>query len=404
MADKRDYYEVLGVNKSASADEIKSAFKKLALKWHPDRWVSGTDEEKKNAEEKFKEASEAYEVLSDPDKRAKYDQFGFNGPSGGFGDSGGFGGFSGGFGGIDINDILNNLFGEGFDFRSGESGGGFSGFSGFGRQSTGQRVMRGRDIRTRVHLTLEEIAKGTTKEVPIKRYEQCPDCAGKGTQNASDIKTCPVCHGTGQEQRVMRSIFGQTVSYTTCSRCGGEGKIVSNPCRTCGGSGLVLKSVNVKVDIPAGVESGMQLTVRGAGHAAKAGGINGDLLVVIEEDPHPSLKRDGKNLFCTKIISVTDAILGAETTVQCLDGNYKVKIEPGTQSGTIVRLRGMGLPAVKGYGSGVGDLYVKYLVWLPKKLTSSEKATLESMRTSSSFTPDLSREDRNLFDKMKENF
>ncbi len=404
MADKRDYYEVLGVNKSASADEIKSAFKKLALKWHPDRWVSGTDEEKKNAEEKFKEASEAYEVLSDPDKRAKYDQFGFNGPSGGFGDSGGFGGFSGGFGGIDINDILNNLFGEGFDFRSGESGGGFSGFSGFGRQSTGQRVMRGRDIRTRVHLTLEEIAKGTTKEVPIKRYEQCPDCAGKGTQNASDIKTCPVCHGTGQEQRVMRSIFGQTVSYTTCSRCGGEGKIVSNPCRTCGGSGLVLKSVNVKVDIPAGVESGMQLTVRGAGHASKAGGINGDLLVVIEEDPHPSLKRDGKNLFCTKIISVTDAILGAETTVQCLDGNYKVKIEPGTQSGTIVRLRGMGLPAVKGYGSGVGDLYVKYLVWLPKKLTSSEKATLESMRTSSSFTPDLSREDRNLFDKMKENF
>lgn len=404
MADKRDYYEVLGVNKSASADEIKSAFKKLALKWHPDRWVSGTDEEKKNAEEKFKEASEAYEVLSDPDKRAKYDQFGFNGPSGGFGGAGGFGGFSGGFGGIDINDILNNLFGEGFDFRTGDSGGGFGGFGGFGRQSGGQRVMRGRDIRTRVHLTLEEIAKGTTKEVPIKRYEQCPDCAGKGTKDASDVKTCPVCHGTGQEQRVMRSIFGQTVSYTTCSRCGGEGKIVSNPCHTCGGSGLVLKSVKIKVDIPAGVESGMQLTVKGAGHAAKAGGINGDLLVVIEEDPHPSLKRDGKNLFCTKIISVTDAILGAETTVQCLDGNYKVKIEPGTQSGTIVRLRGMGLPAVKGYGSGVGDLYVKYLVWLPKKLTSSEKAALESMRTSSSFTPDLSREDRNLFDKMKENF
>ncbi len=166
----------------------------------------------------------------------------------------------------------------------------------------------------------------------------------------------------------------------------------------------MLKSVNVKVDIPAGVESGMQLTVRGAGHAAKAGGVNGDLLVVIEEDSHPSFKRDGKNLFCTKIISVTDAILGAETTVQCLDGNYKVKIEPGTQSGTIVRLRGMGLPAVKGYGSGVGDLYVKYLVWLPKKLTGSERAALESMRSSSSFTPDLSREDRNLFDKMKENF
>ncbi len=404
MADKRDYYEVLGVSKSASADEIKSAFKKLALKWHPDRWVSGTEEEKKAAEEKFKEASEAYEVLSDPDKKAKYDQFGFNGPSGGFGGAGGFSGFGGGFGGIDINDILNNLFGEGFDFSGGGNGGGFSGFSGFGRQSGGQRVMRGRDIRTRVHLTLEEIAKGVRKDVQIERYEQCPDCAGKGTKNSSDIKTCPVCHGTGQEQRVMRSIFGQTVSYTTCSRCGGEGKIVSNPCRTCGGSGLVRKRVTVSVDIPAGVENGMQLTVKGAGHAAKAGGINGDLLVVIEETPHPTLKRDGKNLFYTKIISVMDAILGGETSVPCLDGNYKVKIEPGTQSGTIVRLRGMGMPAVKGYGSGIGDLYVKYLVWLPKKLSSSEKATFESMRSSSSFTPDLSREDKNLFDKMKENF
>lgn len=400
MAEKRDYYEVLGVAKTASADEIKSAFKKLALKWHPDRWVSGTDAEKKTAEENFKEASEAYEVLSDPDKRAKYDQFGFNGPSGGFG------GGAGGFSGFDINDILKDLFGAGFDF--GGNGGGFGGFSGFGgfggRGGSQQRVQRGRDIRTRVRLTLEEIAKGVTKEISIERYEQCPDCGGKGTKNESDIQTCPVCHGSGQEQRYVNSIFGRTVTYTTCSRCGGEGKIVSNPCHTCGGTGLVRKRVTVTVNIPAGVEDGMQLTLQGQGHAAKAGGINGDLLVVIEELPHESLKREGKNLFYTKIIPVTDAILGGEAAIPCLDGTYKIKIEPGTQSGTIVRLRGRGMPAVKGYGSGIGDLYVKYLVWIPKKLKSSEKDALESMCQSESFVPNLSREDKNLFDKMKENF
>ena len=393
MADKRDYYEVLGLDKSASEDDIKQAYRKAALKWHPDRWVSGTDEEKKTAEEKFKEASEAYSVLSDKDKKAKYDQFGFAGVDGGAGQD-----WSHGFG--NLNDILNNIFGGAF------GGGGFSGFSGFGFGGNSQekRVVRGRDIRTRIRLTLEEIAKGVTKEVTIDRYEKCPDCAGKGTVNASDVKTCPVCHGTGQEQRVANSIFGQTVTYTTCSRCGGEGKIVTNPCHTCGGSGLVRKRVTVKVNIPAGVEDGMQLTLKGEGHSAKAGGINGDLLVVIEEIPHESLKREGKNLFYTKIIPLTDAILGGEVSVPCLDGNYKIKVEPGTQSGTIVRLRGRGLPAVKGYGSGTGDLYVKYLVWIPKKLKSNEKSALEGMRSSDTFTPVLSNEDRNLFEKMKENF
>lgn len=401
MAEKRDYYEVLGVSKSASADEIKSAFKKMALKWHPDRWVSGTDEEKKTAEENFKEASEAYEVLSDPQKRAQYDRFGFSA-----GNAGGFGGGAG-FGGFDINDILNDLFGAGFDFGGGGRGGfGFNPFGGFGggQRGSSQRVSRGRDIRTRIRLTLEEIATGVTKDVSIERYEQCPTCSGKGAINSSDIKTCPTCHGSGQEQKVVNSIFGQAVSYTTCSRCRGEGKIVTNPCRDCGGTGLVRKKVNVKVNIPAGVESGMQITVKGEGHAAKAGGINGDLLIVIEELPHANLKRDGKNLYYSKIIPVTDAILGGETSIPCLDGNYKIKIEPGTQSGTVIRLRGKGLPAVKGYGSGTGDLYVKYLVWLPKKLKSDEKAALEAMRSSSTFTPDLSREDKNLFDKMKENF
>lgn len=396
MAEKRDYYEVLGVDRNATADDIKSAYRKMALKWHPDRWVNGTDAEKKTAEENFKEASEAYSVLSDPDKKARYDRFGQAGLGGD-----GAPDFSGGFG--NLNDILNELFGNG-GFGGFSGFGGFGGFGGGQRGGAQQRVMRGRDIRTRVRLTLEEIATGVEKEVTIERNEQCPDCGGKGAVNASDVKTCPVCHGTGQEQRVTNGFFGQTITYTTCSRCGGEGQVVFNPCRNCGGTGLVRKRVSVKVRIPAGVEDGMQLTLKGEGHAAKAGGINGDLLVVIEQIPHQELKREGKNLFYSKIISVTDAILGTEVSIPCLDGNYKIKVEPGTQSGTVVRLRGRGLPAVKGYGSGTGDLYVKYLVWIPKKLKSNEKSALESIRSSDSFKPDLSREDKNLFDKMKENF
>ena len=393
MAAKRDYYEVLGVEKGASSDEIKSAYRKLALKWHPDKWVNGTDAEKKTAEEKFKEASEAYSVLSDPDKKARYDQFGHAGVEG---QTGGFD-----FSSFNLNDLLNNIFGGGF----GGFGGGFGGFGGFGGGGQAQqRVYRGRDIRTRVRLTLEEIARGVEKEVTIERNEPCPDCGGKGAKNASDIQTCPDCHGTGQVQRVSSSFFGQTVTYSTCPRCGGEGKIIKNPCRTCGGTGLVRKKATVKVTIPAGVEDGMQLSVRGAGHAAKNNGTNGDLLVVIEEIPHAQLKRDGQNLFYTQILSVMDAMLGTEVTIPCLDGSYKIKVEPGTQSGSVVRLRGRGLPAVKGYGSGTGDLYVKFLVWIPKKLSRSEKEMFESIRRNPTFTPDPSREDKALFEKMKENF
>ena len=394
MAEKRDYYEVLGLDKNASADQIKDAYRKMALKWHPDRWVNGTDAEKKTAEEKFKEASEAYSVLSDPDKKAKYDQFGFAGVDGQAGPD-----FSGGFG--NLNDILNDLFGGGF--------GGFGGFGnfGFGGSSsgrTGTRVPRGRDIRTRVRLTLEEINKGCEKEVTLTRNIVCPDCGGKGTKNASDVKTCPDCNGTGQVQRYANTLFGRTVTYTTCSRCGGEGKIVTNPCHTCSGSGLVRKQQTVKVKIPAGVENGMQLTVRGEGHAAPRGGINGDLLVVIEEIENPDIKRDGNNLFYSKIISVTDAMLGTEISVPCLDGGYKVKIEPGTQSGTVLRLKGKGLPSVNGYGSGRGDMYVKILVWIPRKLSKSEKDMFQSIRQNPSFTPDLNRDDRNLFEKEKNIF
>ena len=392
MANKRDYYEVLGVDKKASADEIKSAYRKLALKWHPDRWVNGTDAEKKTAEENFKEAAEAYSILSDPDKRAKYDQYGFAAEQMG----GGTGGFD--FGGMDINDFLRNIFGGSFGFDFGGFGGGFSGFGG---SDSGTRVVRGRDIRTSVKLTLEEIASGCVKEVSIERARPCPDCGGQGAKSDSDIKTCPTCGGQGRIRQQTRGIFGVGYTITTCPQCGGEGKIISNPCRRCNGTGLERRRETVRVNIPAGVEDGMQITVRGEGHCAPHGGQAGDLLVVVNEIAHPQLQRDGNNLFYTRTISVMDAMLGCEVSVPCLDGSYKVKVEPGTQSGTVVKLRGKGLPSVHGYGRGTGDMYVKFQVWVPHKLSRTEKEALEKMRGSSSFTPDLTREDRATFDKVK---
>lgn len=383
---KRDYYEVLGVGKNASADEIKKAYRKLAVKYHPDKNPGN-----KEAEEKFKEAAEAYSVLSDADKKAKYDQFGHAGVEGAGPD------FSGGFG--NLNDILNDLFGGGF----GGFGGGFGGFGGFGGGGRRQeRVYKGRDIRVRARLTLEEIAKGVEKEISIEKNVPCPECGGKGAKNSSDIKTCPACNGTGQVQRVVNTFLGQSISYSTCQQCGGEGKIITNPCPKCGGSGLVRQRETIKVKIPAGVESGMQLTVQGEGHAAKNNGINGDLLVVIEEIEHPLFKREGTNLFHTAIISVIDAMLGCEITVPCLDGNQKIKVEAGTQSGKIVKLRGKGLPSLNGYGTG--DLYVKLAVWIPKKLTKEEKALFESLRYNESFRPDPSKEDKSFFEKLKDLF
>ena len=386
---KRDYYEVLGVDKNASADDIKKAYRKMAIKYHPDKNPGD-----KEAEEKFKEAAEAYSVLSDADKKARYDQFGHAGVEGAGPD------FSGGFG--NLNDILNDLFGGAF-------GGGFGGFSGFGggfggqRGQRQQRVYRGRDIRVRVKLTLEEIAKGVEKEISIEKNVPCTECGGKGAKNSSDIKSCPACNGTGQVQRVVNSFLGQTVTYSTCQQCGGEGKIISNPCRSCNGTGLVRKRETIKVKIPAGVEAGMQLTLQGEGHAAKNNGINGDLLVVIEEQEHPNLKRDGNNLYYTKIVSVVDAMLGAEVSIPCLDGDYKIKVDPGTQSGEVVRLRGRGLPSVNGYG-GTGDLYVKIAVWIPKKLSKDEKAIVESLREKDSFQPNPTKEDKSFFDRLKDLF
>ena len=383
---KRDYYEVLGVDKNASADEIKKAYRKLAVKYHPDKNPGD-----KEAEEKFKEAAEAYSVLSDADKKAKYDQFGHAGVDGSAPD------FSGGFG--NLNDILNDLFGGGFGGFGG-FGGGFGGGRGGQRQ---QKVYRGRDIRVRVKLTLEEIAKGVEKEISIERSVPCKDCGGKGAKNSSDIKTCSACNGTGQVQRVVNTFLGQTVTYSTCKQCGGEGKVISNPCRSCGGTGLVRKRETIKVKIPAGVEAGMQMNISGEGHAAKNNGVNGDLLVVIEEQEHPNLKREGNNLYCTKIVSLPDAILGGEVEVPGIDGSYKIKVEPGTQSGTVVRLRGRGLPTVNGYG-GTGDLYVKIAVWIPKKIEKDDKAVIESLRNKESFKPNPTKEDKSFFDKLKDLF
>lgn len=384
MAEKRDYYEVLGVNKNATLDEIKKAYRKKAIQYHPDKNPGD-----KAAEEKFKEAAEAYDVLGNPDKRAKYDRFGHAGLGGQAGPD-----FSQGFG--NLNDILSELFGGAF-------GGAFSGFGGFdGGHSQARRTARGRDIRVRVKMTLEEIAKGAEKEVTIEKNVPCSECGGKGAKNSADIKTCPACHGTGQVQRVVNSFFGQTVTYSTCQQCGGEGKIITSPCRKCSGTGLERKKETVKVKIPAGVENGMQISMRGGGHAAKNNGVNGDLLILIEEIPHPELRREGNNLFYTKMISAIDAMLGTEVEIPVINGTHKLKVDPGTQSESIIRLKGRGLPGLS--GQGTGDLYVKFIVWIPKKFTKEEKDIIEKLRGSESFKPNPSREDKSFFDRLRDRF
>lgn len=375
MAGKRDYYEVLGVPKTAGVDEIKKAFRDAAMKWHPHKNPGN-----KEAEEKYKDAAEAYSVLSDPEKRRKYDQFGHAG----LGDNPGPD-FSGGFGNLD--DILNNLFGGGFGFNFG-GGGGFGGFDfgGFsGQQGGGQRVQRGRDIRTKVRMTLEDIARDTEREIALERNRPCPDCKGVGTNNPSDVKTCPACNGTGQIRRAVQSIFGQSIQVSVCQQCGGEGKIISNPCRKCSGSGLVRVKENVTVRIPAGVEDGMQITVRGEGHSAKKGGVNGDLLLLIQEEPHKLFKRQGKDLITTKTISVGDAIKGGDISIMTLSGPARMSIDSGTQPGTVVKLRGKGLPAVSGYGSGTGDLYVKLDVYIPKKISRDDRDLVDRIVSAESF-------------------
>lgn len=384
---KRDYYEVLGVSKGASAEEIKKAYRKMAIKYHPDKNPGD-----KESEEKFKEAAEAYDVLSNPDKKSRYDQFGHAG----MGEASGGGGFSGGFSMEDIFSQFGDIFG-------GHFGGGFGGFGGFGGGSSrGRRVNRGSDIRIRVKLDLKEIAHGAEKKVKINKMVACDMCGGKGAKSEADIKTCDTCRGTGQVTRVTQTILGQMQTSSVCPSCNGEGKTIIKPCSKCHGEGLVKEMEEITFKIPAGVAQGMQLTVQGKGNAARRGGINGDLLVVIEEEENPELQRDGNDLIYSLFISIPEAVLGADAEIPSVDGKLRIKIEPGTQSGKVLRLRGKGLPDVNGYGNG--DLLVYIQVWTPKKLDKQEKEMLEKLKSSENFRPSPNKEDRNFFDRMKKIF
>ena len=395
MAEKRDYYEVLGVNKNSTPDEIKSAYRKAALKWHPDKWVNGTDAEKKTAEENFKEASEAYSVLSDENKKARYDRYGFAGMDGG--SASGSGGFSG-FGDFDLNDILNSVFGRGFDF-----GGGFSGFSSFGGGGSrgGTVKQRGSNIRVKVKLNLQEIAHGVKKKIKVSKYVACTHCHGSGSEDGSS-ETCPTCHGRGQVVQTVNSFFGQMQTASVCPTCNGTGTVIKKKCTHCGGEGIMKGDEVIEIDIPAGVGEGMQLTVRGKGNAGPHNGVNGDLLVLIEEEPHPEFERDESTLIYNLFITIPEAILGTQAEVPTVDGKVRVKIAPGTQSGKVLRLRGKGLPILNGYGSG--DMLVNVNVWIPKKFNKKEEELLQQLAQSENFKPNPTAEEKSFFSKIKDYF
>lgn len=366
---KRDYYEVLGVDKSASEDEIKKAYKKMAIKYHPDRNPGD-----KNAEEKFKEAAEAYDILRDPQKRQRYDQFGPEGVNG----AGGFGGGQS----MNMEDIF-SMFGDIF-------GGGFSGgFGGFGGRSErrGTPKYRGRDQRLKVELDLNEIVNGTTKKFKIKKDVTCTHCHGSGSEDGTTA-TCPTCHGSGYIIKTQQSIFGMMQSQTTCPECHGEGKVIKNKCHECGGEGIVPGESIVEVNIPAGVAEGMILTLEGKGGAGRHNGINGDLQIVIKEKPDDKLIRDGNDLIYNLLLSVPMATLGGSVEVPTVDGKAKINIEPGTQPGTVLRLKGKGIPEVQGYSRGQkGDEVINISVYIPETLSKEEKEAMKKMGNSDNFAP-----------------
>lgn len=380
---KRDYYEILEVNKNASAEEIKKAYRKKAIQFHPDKNPGNKD-----AEEKFKEAAEAYEVLSNDEKRRRYDQFGHAGVGGASG-SGGFGG------GMSMEDIFSH-FGDIF----GGSFGGFGGFGGFG-SSRGQRVNKGSNLRVKVTLTLQEIANGVEKKIKVKKYVSCHHCNGTGADKGASFSDCHTCRGTGQVTRISNTILGQMQTTSSCPTCNGEGRIITKKCAECNGEGLLRQDEVVTINIPAGVEEGMQLSVSGRGNAARRGGINGDLLVLIQEEKHPELIRDGSDLIYNLTLSIPDAILGAPVEIPTVDGKVKVKIEAGTQPGKILRLKGKGLPEVNGYHRG--DLLVRINVYIPKDLTKEEVRSVEKLKDSASFVP-KEGEEMNFFSRMKNMF
>ena len=386
MAEKRDYYEVLGVEKNANADEIKKAYRKAAIKYHPDKNPGD-----KEAEEKFKEAAEAYDVLSNPDKRARYDQFGHAGMGGAAG--GGFGGFSGG--GFSMEDIFSQ-FGDIF-------GGHFGGFSGFsGGSRGGQRVNRGSDIRVKVKLTLAEIASGTTKKLKINKTVACDKCGGSGAKDSNSYATCSTCNGAGYVTRVENTFFGRMQTQGVCPTCGGSGRVITAQCDKCRGEGTLRGDEVVEIKIPAGVGEGMALTVTGKGNAARRGGVNGDLLVVIEEEHDPQLVRDGNDLIHNLNIPVTTAILGGTVEVPTIEGKAKIKIAAGTHAGKVLRLRDKGLPDVNGYGRG--DILVVVDITIPAKLSADEKRLVEQLAEMPDFKRTESSERQNIFERMKNFF
>ena len=381
--EKRDYYEVLGVAKNATDDEIKKAYRKLAIKYHPDK-----NPDDKEAEEKFKEAAEAYDVLSNADKRARYDQFGHAGAQG----AGGFGGFGGFGGGMSMEDIFSQ-FGDIF-------GGHFGGFGG-AAGGRARRQRRGSDLRIKVSLTLEEIAKGVSKTLKIPTLVSCEHCNGTGAKNGTAINTCSTCNGSGTVITQQQTIFGTMQSTATCPNCEGSGKTITEKCDKCHGEGVVRKEQTVSINIPAGVADGMTLSVKGKGNAARRGGVSGDLLVLVEEIKHPELIREDSDVIYNLMLDVVTATLGGSVEVPTISGRARVKIAPGTQPGKILRLRGKGLPSFNGYGTG--DQLINIMVYIPEKVNAEEQKAFETLRGTENVMPNEDTKNR-IFSKLNHMF
>lgn len=382
---KRDYYEVLGVEKNAPADEIKKAYRKLAIKYHPDKNPGD-----KSAEDNFKEAAEAYEVLSNPEKRTQYDRFGHQAAGAGFGGQGGF--------------TMDDIFSQFGDIFGNQGGSPFESFFGGQQRQGGQQrnANRGSNIRIKVKLSLNEILTGVEKKLKLKKYTPCGTCKGSGAKDSASFKTCGTCNGAGAVRRVTQTILGQMATTTTCPTCNGEGKSITSKCNVCAGEGRTYIEDTITVNIPAGVAEGMQLSISGKGNAAQRGGVNGDLILVIEEEEHAFLKRDGNNLIFDLPISYADAVLGESVEVPTLEGKAKIKIEPGTSPGKILRLRGKGLPSVNEYGKG--DLLIQVNIHVPNKVTKEEADLLRKMQSSENFTVQSGTKAKGFFDHMKDYF
>lgn len=381
---KRDYYEILGVSKTASTEEIKKAYRKVAMQHHPDRNPGD-----KSSEEKFKEAAEAYEILSDADKKAQYDRYGHAGVSG---NGRGHGG------GMNMDDIFSqfgDIFGDDL----------FGSFFGGGRSRSRthrSRGVRGSNLRIKLKLTYEEIAKGVTKNIKVKKYVTCNTCGGSGAKDKNSVHTCSTCGGSGQIRKVQNTFLGQMQTVTTCPTCNGEGVTIMSKCSTCRGEGRVYGEDAISIDIPAGVQEGMQLNISGKGNAGERGGIPGDLIIVIEEEPHKELHREGLNVAYDLHISFTDAVFGSQIEVPTIDGRAKIKIPAGTQGGKIFRLKGKGFPAVNSYEKG--DQLIHVNIWTPQHLTPEEKALLEKLNHSQNFKPHPDKNEKSFFDKVREMF